>query len=95
MPEIEIQKGHVPGAMGRIIELHGTYYHAHWKFGAFFEAKVAGGLAEFMKRYATRSSKRCSSTSVPHWAPRCCSTSLNPACSYTCRAACSPANVQR
>jgi len=51
MPEIEIQKGHVPGAMGRIIELHGTYYHAHWKFGAFFEAKVAGGLAEFMNRY--------------------------------------------
>ena len=51
MNEIDIRKGHVPGAIGRIVELHGTYYHAHWEFGAFFEAKVAGGLAEFMNRY--------------------------------------------
>jgi GNAT superfamily N-acetyltransferase len=51
MNEIEIRKGYVPGAIGRIVELHGTYYHAHWNFGAFFEAKVAGGLAEFISRY--------------------------------------------
>ena len=51
MNEIEICKGYVPGAIGRVVELHGAYYHAHWGFGAFFEAKVAGGLAEFINRY--------------------------------------------
>lgn len=54
MNEIDIRKGYVPGAIGRIAELHGTYYHAHWGFGVFFEAKVAGGLAEFMNRYDDR-----------------------------------------
>jgi hypothetical protein len=42
MSEIEICKGYVPGTIGRVVELHGAYYHAHWGFGAFFEAKVAG-----------------------------------------------------
>jgi GNAT superfamily N-acetyltransferase len=51
MNEIEIHKGYVSGAIGRVVELHGTYYHANWGFGAFFEAKVAGGLAEFINRY--------------------------------------------
>ena len=46
-----INKGYVPGAIGRIVEMHGTYYHTHWNFGAFFEAKVAAGLAEFIDRY--------------------------------------------
>ncbi len=43
--------GYIPGCIGRIAELHGTYYHAHWHFGLFFEAKVAGELAAFMHRY--------------------------------------------
>lgn len=51
MDEIRILKDYTPGAIGRVVELHGTYYHAHWNFGAFFEAKVAGGLAEFVNRY--------------------------------------------
>ena len=51
MNEIEIRRGYVPGAIGRVVELHGTYYHAHWAFCAFFEAKVANGLAEFINRY--------------------------------------------
>jgi GNAT superfamily N-acetyltransferase len=51
MDEITIHKGYVPGAIGRVVELHGTYYHAHWGFGAFFEAMVAGGLSEFINRY--------------------------------------------
>ncbi len=51
MNEIVIRKDYVPGAVGRVVELHGTYYHEHWGFGAFFEAKVAGGLAEFIGRY--------------------------------------------
>ena len=51
MDDVEIYKGYVSGALGRVIELHGTYYHAHWRFGAFFEAKVASELAEFIGRY--------------------------------------------
>ncbi|MCA9966233.1 MAG: GNAT family N-acetyltransferase [Anaerolineales bacterium] len=48
---IEIHRGYIPGAIGRVVELHGTYYHPYWHFGAFFEAKVAGELAEFIGRY--------------------------------------------
>lgn len=51
MDAIEIRQGYSPGAIGRVVELHGAYYHAHWDFGAFFEAKVARELAEFFGRY--------------------------------------------
>ena len=51
MLDIEIVKGYVPGAIGRIAELNGTYYHDHWGFGLFFEAKVATDLSEFLLRY--------------------------------------------
>ncbi len=50
-PAIEIRRGYVPGAIGRVVELSGTYYHDHWGFGLFFEAKVAADLAEFLSRY--------------------------------------------
>ena len=46
-----IQRGYRPGAIGRVAELHGRYYAQHWQFGAFFEAKVASELAEFITRY--------------------------------------------
>ena len=49
--EIEIVKGYTPGSIGRVAELHGTYYAANWGFGRFFEAKVATGLSEFLERY--------------------------------------------
>jgi len=42
--------GYIPGAIGRITELHATYYHQHWNFGLFFESKVASGLSEFLSR---------------------------------------------
>ena len=51
MSGVKIIKGYTPGAIGRVAELHGTYYHDHWGFGLFFEAKVASDLAEFLKRY--------------------------------------------
>jgi GNAT superfamily N-acetyltransferase len=50
-PEIRMSKGYVPGSLGRVIELHGTYYHTHWGFGTFFEVKVAAELAAFFSRY--------------------------------------------
>lgn len=51
MSDVEIVRGYVPGSLGRVAELHGTYYHEHWGFGVFFEARVATGLAEFLGRY--------------------------------------------
>jgi len=44
-------QGYIPGAIGRIAELHGTYYHRHWGFGLFFEARVAKELSEFLGRF--------------------------------------------
>jgi GNAT superfamily N-acetyltransferase len=43
--------GYIPGAIGRIAELHGTYYHKHWAFDLFFESKVAIELSEFLRRF--------------------------------------------
>jgi|GEM_PF-6995462 len=51
MSQIKIAKGYIPGSLGRVVELHGAYYHDHWGFGLFFEAKVAVELSEFLKRY--------------------------------------------
>jgi GNAT superfamily N-acetyltransferase len=50
MSDIEIT-GYVPGAIGRITELHGTYYAANWNMGLYFEARVATGLAEFFSKF--------------------------------------------
>ena len=43
--------GYVPGSIGRIAELHATYYSAAVGFGAPFEAKVATELAQFCLGY--------------------------------------------
>jgi GNAT superfamily N-acetyltransferase len=54
MEYVKIEKGYTPGLVGRVAELHGIYYHKHWGFGLFFEAKVAAELIEFLKRYDER-----------------------------------------
>lgn len=43
--------GYIPGAIGRIVELHSTYYSKHWGFDLFFESKVAIDLSEFLRRF--------------------------------------------
>jgi len=43
--------GYVPGAIGRITELHASYYKKHWDFDLFFESKVAMELSEFLNRF--------------------------------------------
>jgi GNAT superfamily N-acetyltransferase len=43
--------GYLPGAIGRIVELHASYYHLDWGFGLFFEARVAKEMAEFLSRF--------------------------------------------
>lgn len=47
----EIVGSPVPGAVGRITELHGTYYQEHAGFGLYFENKVARELSGFLDRY--------------------------------------------
>lgn len=46
-----VLSGYVPGAIGRVTELHATYYHQHWGLGLFFEAKVSSELAAFLNRF--------------------------------------------
>lgn len=43
----QITEGYQPGCIGDIASLHARYYAEHWGFGAYFERKVATGLAEF------------------------------------------------
>jgi GNAT superfamily N-acetyltransferase len=47
--------GYYPGAIGRIVELHATYYHEHWGFDITFETQVARELAEFLSRFGENS----------------------------------------
>lgn len=46
----KIVTGYHPGMIGRITEMHGSYYAREHNFGNFFEAKVATGLADFSAR---------------------------------------------
>jgi len=49
--DISIETEYIPGSIGRISELHGTYYHNRWGFGLYFEAKVATELSTFLQRF--------------------------------------------
>ena len=51
MNDVVIKKGYIPGAIGRVAELNGSYYHKHWGFGLIFEAMCACDLSEFLRRY--------------------------------------------
>jgi len=51
MSEVTIARGYIPGAIGRVAELNGTYYHEKWGFGLFFEAMVASDISQFLTRY--------------------------------------------
>lgn len=51
MNAITISNGYRPGALGKIVELHGVYYSRHWNFGLKFETEIAVGLAEFFLRF--------------------------------------------
>ena len=48
--EIEICS-YIPGTIGRVVKLHARYYSETWKFGRYFEAKVASEMAEFIGRF--------------------------------------------
>jgi GNAT superfamily N-acetyltransferase len=48
---MSLHKGYVPGVIGRIAELHASYYYRHAGFGLYFESKVARELSEFCENY--------------------------------------------
>lgn len=48
---LTLHKGYLPGAIGRVAELHGTYYHRYAGFGVYFEGKVACELSGFCEGY--------------------------------------------
>ena len=45
--EVKIQ-GFVPGALGRLVELHGTYYAREWQLSRKFEIKIATAMGTFL-----------------------------------------------
>ena len=49
--DIEIAAGYLPGLIGRVVELHALYYARNWHFTAFFEARVATEMRQFITRY--------------------------------------------
>lgn len=49
--ELTITRGFAPGAIGRVVEIHGRYYANEWGFGSQFETEVATELADFINRY--------------------------------------------
>jgi GNAT superfamily N-acetyltransferase len=48
---VALQKGYVPGAIGRVAELHAAYYQRVAGFGVFFESRVARELGQFCEAY--------------------------------------------
>ncbi|MEY4750673.1 MAG: hypothetical protein RIQ60_2887 [Pseudomonadota bacterium] len=48
---IDVTLGYTPGCIGRIAELHATYYARTAGFGLAFEARVARELSAFCERY--------------------------------------------
>jgi GNAT superfamily N-acetyltransferase len=51
MTDVEPREGYVPGVVGRLAELHATYYGERWTLGPRFEADIAAGLAGFLGAY--------------------------------------------
>lgn len=43
--------GYVPGAVGKITELHAVYYHDRWGFDVSFETQVGAELSEFVRHF--------------------------------------------
>lgn len=50
LSSLKIISGYHAGMIGRITEMHGSYYAREHNFGGFFEGKVAQGLADFTSR---------------------------------------------
>ena len=47
---IQINLGYLSGIVGRVTEMHSSFYSKNYGFGQFFESQVASGIAEFVGR---------------------------------------------
>lgn len=47
---IKVHSGYTAGLVGRVSEMHATFYARHSGFGQFFESQVAMGIADFVGR---------------------------------------------
>lgn len=47
---IRVSLGYRPGLIGRVTEMHASFYSRHSGFGQFFESQVATGIAAFAGR---------------------------------------------
>jgi GNAT superfamily N-acetyltransferase len=43
--------GYFPGAIGKITELHATYYYDHWNLDVSFETQVGKEISEFVAQF--------------------------------------------
>jgi len=50
LSDIQLSR-YFPGAVGKIIDLHATYYHDNWGFNGTFETQVGRELSEFISEY--------------------------------------------
>lgn len=50
LDELELT-GYYPGAVGKITEIHATYYYEHWGFDVSFETQVGRELSEFIRDF--------------------------------------------
>jgi GNAT superfamily N-acetyltransferase len=50
LDELELT-GYYPGAVGKITEIHATYYSEHWGFDVSFETQVGREFSEFIKDF--------------------------------------------
>jgi len=46
-----IETGYVTGLVGRVAEMHASYYARHWHFTGFFETGIAAEMSKFINRY--------------------------------------------
>jgi GNAT superfamily N-acetyltransferase len=49
--QYEITGGYIPGVIGKVTEMHATYYYQHWGFNDYFETKTGLELVAFMKSF--------------------------------------------
>jgi len=47
----QLKTGYIPGLVGRVADMHASYYARHWNFTACFETGVATEMSEFINRY--------------------------------------------
>jgi len=50
MSEVAILAGYRPTLLGRVVEMHATYYAREYGFGVHFERKVGAEMAEYLGR---------------------------------------------